>query len=146
MFVLRRSDSKVCMPTLFGLTFNQTGKKKIHIKIEDIEPTLGVSLRHIYHLAADEYLSAYKHVVKVKGSPHPKQYQQEDALECSADPDEDRRWLPSDMHDLLSMFQQARNDNGSGPPELGTLAQAQASGLALSRALKLTGHPGYSVY
>ena len=119
---------------------------KILIKIEDIEPVLGVPLRHLYNLAADEYPHADRYVVKVKGSPNPKQYQQEAAMECSGHPASDQRELPSDIHELMALFRQARMDNGCGPPELGTLAQAQASGLALGRALRLVGYPDYQVY
>lgn len=97
-------------------------------------------------MAAAEYPHAYQYVVKAKGSPNPKQYQQEAAIECSGHPAFDQRELPSDIHELKALFQQARMDNGSGPPELGTLAQAQASGLALGRALMLAGYPDYQVY
>ncbi len=116
------------------------------IKIEDIEPQLGISLRRLYALAVDAYSGAYDLVARDKGSPHPQQYRQEDAFECSSDPAEDSRALPSDTHVLKTLFQQARKEPGNFPPELGTLAQAQASGLALSRALALSGHPGYAVY
>ncbi len=116
------------------------------IKIEDIEPQLGVSLRQLYSLAADTYPRAYKLVIRYKGSPHPQQYRQEDAFECSSDPAEDSRALPSDTHVLKTLFEQARKQPGNFPPELGTLAQAQASGLVLSHALALSGHPGYEVY
>ncbi len=116
------------------------------IKVEDIEPQLGVSLRSLYALAVDTYPRAYKLVIRYQGSPHPQQYNQEDALECSSEPAEDRRELPSDMHELTALFQQARKQPGNFPPELGTLVQAQASGLTLSHALMVSGHPGYKVY
>ena len=116
------------------------------IKIEDIETTLGISLRVLHGIAAAEYPKAYMQVVSGKADPHPRQYKQAGAIECNADPFHDRRELPGDRTELMRLFQQARKDNGGGAPEMGTLAQAQASGLAFNRALKRAGHLRMRVY